>query len=149
MLFFEAFMGLDAVAGDTQHYGVGAFEFVVEVAKILTLQGTARGIVLGIEVQHHVFTLEFGEADGLSARGGKLEVGNGFVNCNFTHVFSSLHQGIVPGQSAFVYINAGMNPESPVAYFRFAMIRASDLVVNKGVSRRLVRVGDGKYHAGD
>ncbi|AZD59412.1 hypothetical protein C4K18_1423 [Pseudomonas chlororaphis subsp. aurantiaca] len=75
-------MGLQAIAGDAEHLGVGGLERGVLIAKALAFGGAARGAVLGIEVDHHLLALERGEADGLTAGGRGFEVGNRLVDGN-------------------------------------------------------------------
>ncbi|MNP64850.1 hypothetical protein D3C76_1603810 [compost metagenome] len=83
-------MGLEAVAGDTEHFGVGGFEGVQLIAKALALGRATRGAVLRVEVDHHLLAFERRQADGLPAGGGCFEVGNRLVDGNGHESFLTL-----------------------------------------------------------
>ncbi|MNG09532.1 hypothetical protein D3C84_929520 [compost metagenome] len=83
-------MGLQAVAGHAEHFGVGSFERVQLIAKALPLGCATRRAVLRIEVDHHLLAFEARQADGLPAGGGCFEVGNRLVDGNGHESFLTL-----------------------------------------------------------
>ena len=52
-------MGSDRVFADAKDYGALFLKLGIELAEIAGLLGTARGIVLGVEIQYHFFPLVF------------------------------------------------------------------------------------------
>src|SRR4051812_26835217 len=72
-LGLEVLVGFQAVARDAVDLGVGLAEFLVKVAEARAFGGAARGVVLGIEVQHQSGA-GFRQAEGLAACAWQGEV---------------------------------------------------------------------------
>jgi hypothetical protein len=75
-LRLEIVVGLEAVARDAVDFGAGLAELRVQVPEVRAFGGAARGIVLGIEVQHQHFGLGIGQPESLAARALQGEVPN-------------------------------------------------------------------------
>src|SRR5574340_1432070 len=73
VLLPEAVVGLQAVAGYADDQRVGSLEFRLVSAEILGFQRTTRGVVLGVEVQHHVMPLQLRKSEAFAAGGGQFE----------------------------------------------------------------------------
>src|SRR3569832_2072270 len=84
---FEALERLHAVARDAEQHGVGAFERIVLVAEILSLQRATSGFFLRIDIEDDILAFEVREANGLIAGGGELEIGHGFADGDCAHYF--------------------------------------------------------------
>ncbi len=86
----EVLVGFEAVARHAEHFGIGGLERSVLITKALPLGRAARGAVLGVEVDHYLLAFQAGEADGLPAGGGGLEIGNRLVDGNGHESFLTL-----------------------------------------------------------
>lgn len=80
LLGLEVLVRLEPVARDAEHHRVGRREGVELVTKALALGGAAGRAVLGVEVQHHLATLERRQRDGLASGGLGGEVRNGLID---------------------------------------------------------------------
>ena len=74
-LALEALVRLQAVARYAVDVAAELLELRVEIAELLTLGGAARGVVFRVEVQDEGRAFGAGEAEGLAAGGGQLEIG--------------------------------------------------------------------------
>ena len=78
-LLAEFALGLRGVARNAQDNGAGLLEFLEGVAKSAGLDGTARGVCLGVKEEYHWLAGEVGEMDGVILIVLEGEVGNFFV----------------------------------------------------------------------
>src|SRR6266704_5356926 len=74
----ELLMGLGVVHADAQYDGVSLLDRAQGVPKAARFLGAPRRVVLGVEVEHHLFAFEALQADRLAVLVGQGEVG-GFV----------------------------------------------------------------------
>src|SRR6266849_6816446 len=71
----ELLMGLGVVHADAQHDGVSLLDRAQGVPKATRFLGAPRRVVLGVEVEHHLFAFEALQADRLAVLVGQGEVG--------------------------------------------------------------------------
>ena len=84
VLFLEFVVRGDRILRDADHHRAGSAIVRERVAKPAGFGGAARGVVLRIKVQHHLFPLELRQGDAAVAVGGQREI-RGFVADLDTH----------------------------------------------------------------
>ena len=85
MLVAELVVALDAVLGDADHHRARRLEVGAPGGEALRLEGAAGGVVLGVEVEHHLAPAQVGEAEGAAAVAGQGDVGGGLTRFDARH----------------------------------------------------------------
>ena len=71
------FVSFDGIEGDTEDYGVGGVVLGLIALEVMSFDGAALGLILGVEVEDDPFAFVVGEGDWLVLLGGQGEVGCG------------------------------------------------------------------------
>src|SRR5439155_9133377 len=75
VLLLEFVVSGDGILRDPDNHRIRPAIIREGIAKAASLGGATRGVVLRIEIQHHLLAVELGQGDAAGAVGGQCEIG--------------------------------------------------------------------------